>query len=251
MPPKKALTIDEDSLSITTVHELLDQQKSFFKDLIEQQERNYKSFIQMFMDSTNIRIDNIMKDVQDLKNSLQYSQAELEDFNRKLNGNMDKLVSLSHEFAIFQTSIDKFSTKSEYLENQSRRNNILIDGIPDEKNESWQDTESKAKKLLAEKLELNPSTIEVERAHRNGKYEDGGRPRSIIMKLLRFKDKEEILKRAKSLKGTKIFINEDFSEKVRLRRKELLPQLKEAREHGNIAYLRYDQLIVHPPRPRG
>lgn len=38
------------------------------------------------------------------------------------------------------------------------------------------------------------------------------RPRSILMKLLRYKDKEEILKREKkNLTGTKIFINEDFT----------------------------------------
>ena len=38
------------------VNELLDQQKIFFKDLIDQQERN---LIQMIMDSTDSRIDTI------------------------------------------------------------------------------------------------------------------------------------------------------------------------------------------------
>lgn len=38
--------------------------------------------------------------------------------------------------------------------------------------------------------------------------------------------------------GTKL------SEKVRLRRKERLPRLREARNHGNVAYLKWDQPAV-------
>ena len=67
------------------------------------------------------------------------------------------------------------------------------------------------------------------------------------MKFLRFKDKLAVLEKAKRLKGSFVFINEGFSDAVRQRRKELLPAMKAARERGDIAYLRYDKLIVHPP----
>ena len=77
-----------------------------------------------------------------------------------------------------------------------------------------------------------------------GRFEADGRPRTVVFKLLRFKDKEEILKRAKNLKGTNLYINEDYSDKVRQKRKELLPKLREARTQGKIAYLRFDQLVV-------
>ena len=42
----------------------------------------------------------------------------------------------------------------EYLENQSHHNNIRIDGIPEESDETWEDTESKAKVALESKLNL-------------------------------------------------------------------------------------------------
>lgn len=70
----------------------------------------------------------------------------------------------------------------------------------------------------------------------------------MVLKLLPFKDKEEILKRAKCLKVTNFFINEDFSESFRQKQKELLPQLKAKRLKGNIASLKYNKLVVHPPR---
>lgn len=50
--------------------------------------------------------------------------------------------------ADYQTPIDNLSALRDYLENQSRRNNLLIDGVPDSKYESWSKTEIKAKKVL-------------------------------------------------------------------------------------------------------
>ncbi|KAL7372326.1 hypothetical protein ABVT39_014222 [Epinephelus coioides] len=58
------------------------------------------------------------------------------------------------------------------------------------------------------------------------------------------------MENAKKLKGTGIYINEDFSEAVRQKRKELLPAMRAARERGDIAYLSYDRLIVHAPGQR-
>lgn len=189
-----------------------------------------------------------MKDVQDIKISLQFSQKDVDNLNKRLSDHATGLKSISSEFASVQASFDKLSGKSEYLESQSKRNNI-IDEVPEERSETWQVTESKVKQLLVDKLDLDSKSIEVEHVHRKGKFEEqANRPRSIVMKLLRFKDKEEILKSGKKLKGTKIFINEDFTDDVRQKRMELRLKLKEARDKGQIAYLRYDQLIVNQPR---
>ena len=111
----------------------------------------------------------------------------------------------------------QLSGRSEHLESQSKRNNIIIDGVPEQRSESQQVTESKVKQMLADKLELNPKSIDVEYLHRKGKFEEqANRSRSVVIKLLRFKDKREIPKRkGKNLKGTKIFISEDFTDNVR------------------------------------
>lgn len=71
------------------------------------------------------------------------------------------------------------------------------------------------------------------------------KPRPIVVRFLRLKDKLAVLDKAENLKGSGIFINEDFPEAVWQKRKELLPAMKAARERGDIAYLRYDKLIVH------
>ena len=99
----------------------------------------------------------------------------------------------------------------DYLENQCRRNNLVINGLgTDKADETWAETESKVQELLTTKLKLN-APVEIERAHRNGKFRGNGeKPRSVVIKLLRFKDKQQILSRAKYLKNTAIYINEDY-----------------------------------------
>ena len=51
----------------------------------------------------------------------------------------------------------------EYLENQSRRNNIRVSGIPEEPRETWEKVEEKVKAAVKEKLDLD---IDIERTHR-------------------------------------------------------------------------------------
>lgn len=144
---------------------------------------------------------NISKDIQDIKASLQFDISDLQSSQMINSG------KISTSLASYQVSMNNLSAKNDYLENQTRRNNLLIDGVPESKTESWGDTEIVTKKVLSEHLKMDSKLIEVKRAHRSGKYDLSGRPRSTAVKLLRYKDKQEILKRSKLLKGTNIFIN--------------------------------------------
>ena len=66
-----------------------------------------------------------------------------------------------------------------------------------------------------------------------------------MVKFLSFKDKVAVLESAKNLRWRYIFLNEDYLEAVRQKRIELVPAMKAARARGDIAYIRYDRLIVH------
>ena len=65
-------------------------------------------------------------------------------------------------------SFDYHTDKIEYLENQSRKNNIRIDSIREEEAETWNITETKVKETLKEKLNLNEEP-NIECAHRVGR----------------------------------------------------------------------------------
>ena len=60
------------------------------------------------------------------------------------------------------TALKTWNWKHEYLENQSRRNNIKITGVVEEDDEKmWDDTEATVKKLIMEKLGINED-VEIE-----------------------------------------------------------------------------------------
>ncbi|CAH1274709.1 Hypp5400 [Branchiostoma lanceolatum] len=189
-----------------------------------------------------------VKEVQEIRDSLQYSQKDIEEGKSATSQYEQRINEIEAELSQLKADSTTSVNKMDYLENQSRRNNIIVDGIPDSKEESWEESEQKVRVMIKEKLKLDPRKIEIERAHRNGRFQPGERPRPIVAKLLRFKDRLTILQNAKHLKGTGIYINEDFSDAVRQKRKNLLPEMRAARERGNIAFLRFDRLVVHPPR---
>ena len=54
----------------------------------------------------------------------------------------------------------------------------------------------------------------------------------------------EIYKLTKNLKGSDIWINDDFSKKVQAERKCLTPYLQQVRQQGSTAYLRYNKMII-------
>ena len=75
--------------------------------------------------------------------------------------------------------VEDLARNIEYLENQSRRNNVKILGIPEDDDEkSWDDTESKVKEAIKNKLGIEDE-IKIERAHRIGKRStDDGKQRN-------------------------------------------------------------------------
>ena len=71
------------------------------------------------------------------------------------------------ELEDIQRDLHKHEEKLEYLENQSRRNNIRIDGIPEKDNEAWLNTKTKVKEAIHGKLNLSSEPV-IERTHRVG-----------------------------------------------------------------------------------
>lgn len=237
---------EEDLVSLSQVKELLEQQKEMFKALLLQQQETFQGFVKVIMDSTNSRLDAVHKEVQEIKTSLQFTQQEVDDIKSQNVAQSVRCSSVQADNKKICDSLSAVTDKVEYTEGQSRRNNLVFDGIAETPAETWAETEDKVRDVLVEKLKLQPD-VEVERAHRIGRTVPGGsRPRSIVVKFLRFKDRSAVLERAKNLKGTDIYVNEDYTDAVRMKRKELLPKMREARERGEYAYLRHDRLIIRP-----
>lgn len=75
----------EEYVNLRPGTELL-QQQDMFKELLQQQQENFKGLVEIIMGSTNTRMDGVRKDVQEV--SLQFTKGDvdkLKDENSKLN----------------------------------------------------------------------------------------------------------------------------------------------------------------------
>ena len=168
---KKTDQVHEESLTIKDGVDELEQEgggdyvtKEYVCEMMKMQESLFRNLFDSLMTNVNSKMDGVINDLAELKSSLQFTQKDVEDLKPVTN----QMTKIGKELGEVQAQVDFHCDKMEYLENQSRRNNIRIDGIPEEPDETWEDTESKAKVALEFKLNL-PFKVEIERAHRSGK----------------------------------------------------------------------------------
>ena len=164
--------------------------------------------------------------------------------------------SQSEQLSFNMRSIDAATTAQreienglDYVENQTRRNNLRIDGVTESPGETWADTEAAVRKTFATSLkfsERQANDIRIERAHRTGgdNHNHSSKPKTVVVKFESYKDCDTVMRAARKEKPRGVYINEDLSQRVMARRRELMPRLREAREQGKIAYLTYDKLVV-------
>ena len=121
---------------------------------------------------------------------------------------------------------------------------MRIDGIAEKSNENWERFEEQLQNVFKEKLGLDNVQIEHTHRVRNKRNKDKRtKPRAIVCKILSYKQKKEVLKNVNKLKGTDIFLNEDFFHETIQHRKELWEEWE-----GGGVYLNYRSIVVKGKR---
>ena len=177
----------------------------------------------------------IKKELKDVTESMQYHSNIVED---KLKEVETKSVKNDNE---------ELLEKLAELEDRNRRNNLRFSGLLEEEGETWEETENKVQSLVREELGIR-CPVKIERAHRSGRVEYNGErnwKRTIVVKFLDFKEKKLVLDAfiRNQLWERKIYINEDFSSRTVLKRKELFAKVKELRAKGSKVKVVYNKLV--------
>lgn len=133
--------------------QMLEQQREFYKEMLTQQQENFKCFIQVIMEGANKRLDGVIKDVQELKTSLHFTQGKFDDMMSTHTEMETKMKSVDKSLTGYRQEMDEMLTKLDHMENQHKRKNIIIEGMADEKGENWNDLEQKVKSLFSSHLE--------------------------------------------------------------------------------------------------
>lgn len=239
---------EDDFVSLKIIQTLLEVQATAFKD----------SFKLMF-EGLRDELKDVKKDISDLKESLSFSQGQL-DTNIKKVEEMDVRTSFfESSLNTMSENLDSIKDSLEYQENMSRRNNVKLVGFPEsEESESWDQSEEILKSQVKDVLGIEED-LDIERAHRVGQKKefftrrDGSKvkahPRPIVAKFKSWKQREKIIKAAKSIRPANVKFLEDFSKRTLDKRAAKVSQLEAARKQGKTAFFVAGRLVIKDKPP--
>ena len=190
---------------------------SMVKSLLEIQANSFNPSFKVVFDELKDELTCVKKDISDLQQSLSFSQGQL-DTSMKHIEQVEMQVNVNNKFLKDTSdSLDAMDTELEYLENQSRRNNIRIVGVPEDSTceKSWDDTKNLVTQLVKDNLNIHEE-VEIERCHRVTHSYRGSKttkkgtehPRTIVAKFASWKTRvarwsgnEQLKKVAKLVKN--------------------------------------------------
>ncbi|KAL1446372.1 hypothetical protein WDU94_006604 [Cyamophila willieti] len=157
----------------------------------------------------------------------------------RINENIDsKLTPLVLEVKRLRENLKKCEDKIYDMEKDKRKRNILIHGINIHRQTR---TETQLKHFFRENLQMILKTEDIDFIKELGRDKKG----PILLGLTSWRKKTEIMKNARKLKGSNMFISEDLSPEVLLTRKTLVPEMMNYRMQGHHAIIKYDKLYVN------
>lgn len=191
------------------------------------------------LQTLNNKFDEMKCDVQDLRNSNVALQEEIHGLRGEVTDLRQENDDLHACNSMLEERVREMETKMDDLENRSKRNNLIFHGLSRSENETNEDCEAMLKEFITDKLELGDDIV-FDRVHRLSNKPDS----PVITRCAFFKDKVTILKAKRKLQGSQISIGEDFSQRVREMRRNLVPFLKKARSEQKRASLAFDHLYI-------
>ena len=139
-----------------------------------------------------LTVTKLKSDVAELDKGVMYIDANLNDFKAKTNED----IAFLHKNLLYQEAYSRHENLKFLNIPEQRENAGEIDHVVQE------NTKEVVYSFMEDKLQIHYARkIEFQRLHRNGKA-SGKNPLPILVRFLRFTDRERILKHASNLKGT-------------------------------------------------
>ena len=161
------------------------------------------------------------------------TETRLENFDTKWSG-------LKKEVETMKQDIHKLQDLG-WVERSNRKHNLIVYGLNEDINENRWDLSYKLLDLFNKELQINICDYMVDDCYRLGKKKN---TRPVSISFTNTFTRDSILERAKLLKGTNIFLGRDHDYNTRNIRAQLIPYMRDARNKGKHAILRYDKLIT-------
>ena len=104
--------------------------------------------------------------------------------------------------------MDNITVEMDRQEQYSRRNCLLIHGLPESKNEN---TDLLAMEVIETKMDIKITDNDIDRTHRIGKTKNNGKPRPVIIKFVRYNDRKKVFSSKRLLNDLGVSITESLT----------------------------------------
>ena len=195
------------------------------------------------------KVDEISQKLCDIERNMEAMDTRLVDVERGVGFMETEFEEIKEQVKEMQTKKAEVEYVNELqknvidLVNRSKRNNVVIHGVPEGEEGDTHDCADFARTFFSTHLKVTDA--EIERAHRTpmGKRnQNADRPRPIHVKLLRFVDRERLLRNSSALKdvrirGRRLGISDDVHKETRAEHSRLMVRVRKMREEGKFAYI--------------
>lgn len=153
----------------------------------------------------------------------------------------EKLKAITEENAQLKNKISELELKLKFVDKDKRKNNLVFFGIEEGKATTEAELVDHVKDIIIE-MGVHFEAFEINNIYRIGKKEvDKNRP--VVASLTTTWKKHMILRNRPNLQEG-INIKEDYPKEIIEKRKQLQLRVEEEKKKGNIAFIKYDKLII-------
>ena len=169
---------------------------------LDEQQKNLFNII-----SSNSEISK--QQINELRQSIEQTENVLEDKVARMEEDLGNIESCVQEMYDYQ--LDPAFIKDKLIDLVDRyENNFRINCIDDLIMGTWEDFDKELDTLFKESLGIRKVVIEREHRVKTDKNKKSNTPKTIVCRILNYKDKVKILRNAIKLQGENIFINKNF-----------------------------------------
>ena len=166
-----------------------------------------------------------------INRAIEFESSRITELEKRVTPMEKRAEEMENKVTTLNQQLEEIKADINKTERFSRRNNLRIVGVAYADGENCIDI---AETIFRDKFDLNPG---VERAHRDGRAVDG-KPKHILVKILSYRDKVEVMKNARqALKDAPFFVTEDLTRTDRMEKKRWSQEVKEL--YGKGTKLRF------------
>lgn len=224
-------------------------------EVIPEEQPKWLSKVSESISSIHKKLDGFISDLTEAKKLSELAISKAGEASEKTVQTEKQLCKIQLEHEKLQQENKVLKQRLLQIEGQSRRSNLLFDGIAEIQDETWEKTEEILKTFLKNKLDIQEN-IDFERVHRLGTVEntadntnndESKKPRTIIARFSWFKQRDLVWKARTKLNKSNVWITEDFPPEIKRERQILFPIYRSAYNTPgvNTCSLKVNKLFIN------